>query len=130
MKNFHVFKHPTLGYQAVKQGFSWPAFFFNWIWAFVKRMWGEGFVFLGVNIVLTLIEKLFEREGSNAGILIILFAQIGFFIFIGVKANEWRRNELTKRGFKLISLQVAETPDAAIALAANTLEGDHQNKVK
>ena len=27
MKTFNVYKHPTQGIEAVKVGFSWPAFF-------------------------------------------------------------------------------------------------------
>ena len=31
MKQYTVFQHPTSGYEAVKNGWSWPAFFFTWI---------------------------------------------------------------------------------------------------
>ena len=39
MKQYKIFKHPLGKIEAVKQGWSWPAFFFNWIWALVKKMW-------------------------------------------------------------------------------------------
>jgi hypothetical protein len=44
MKTFKVFRHPTLGFQAVKEGFSWPGFFFGPIWAFAKKLWGYAFL--------------------------------------------------------------------------------------
>jgi len=36
MKRFNVYKHPTLGTDAVKIGFSWPAFFFGLFWMLVQ----------------------------------------------------------------------------------------------
>ena len=40
MKTYKIFKNPTGQYEAVKQGWSWPAFFFGGIWACVKKIWG------------------------------------------------------------------------------------------
>ena len=39
MKTFKVYEHEIYGYEAVKQGFSWPALFFGFIWALVKKLW-------------------------------------------------------------------------------------------
>ena len=36
MKTFQVYKHPIAGIEAIKVGFSFPAFFFGWIWMFIK----------------------------------------------------------------------------------------------
>ncbi len=41
-KRYKVFEHPENRVEAVKQGWSWPAFFFIWIWALVKKMWVLG----------------------------------------------------------------------------------------
>jgi len=40
MRTFNVYKHPTQGFEAVKVGFSSPAFFFGIIWMMVKKLWG------------------------------------------------------------------------------------------
>ena len=120
MKTFDVYKHPTQGYQAVKQGFGWPAFFFTVIWAFVKKMWGLGFAFLGVIFLLTIVETVFEQEGSQGGVLIMLLAQLVFYIMVGVKGNDWRRGNLVKRGFEKLNTVEAETPDAAIGSVAKS----------
>lgn len=37
MKTYKIFKNPTGQYEAVKQGWSWPAFLFGGIWACVKK---------------------------------------------------------------------------------------------
>ncbi len=120
MKTFDVYNHPTQGFQAVKQGFGWPAFFFTVIWAFVKKMWGLGFAFFGVIFVLTFIETVSEQEGSVGGILIMLLAQLAFYITVGVKGNDWRRGNLVKRGYEHIKTVEAETPDAAIGFVAKS----------
>ena len=120
MKTFDVYKHPTQGYQAVKQGFGWPAFIFTIIWAFVKKMWGLGFAFLGVIFLLTLVETAFEQEGSQAGVLVMLLAQLAFYIVVGVKGNDWRRGNLVKRGFERLNTVEAETLDAAIGSVAKS----------
>ncbi|GAG96118.1 unnamed protein product [marine sediment metagenome] len=40
MAIYTIYKHDEAGLvQAVKLGFSWPAFFFDMIWAAVKKLW-------------------------------------------------------------------------------------------
>lgn len=102
MKTFKVFRHSTLGFQAVKVGFSWPWCLFSIIWAFVKKLWGHGVGLLGIIVILTLIEKAFESEKSDAGTLLMILIQLGIYIFVGFKGNEWRESNLQKRGFELI----------------------------
>ena len=118
MKTFDVYKHPTQGHEAVKRGFSWPAFFFTWIWAFIKKLWGMGLAFIGIMLVLVIIETEFEQEGSEGGVLIMLLLELGVFIWFGVKGNEWRNKNLKKRGYEHIQTLEAETPDAAISSVA------------
>jgi hypothetical protein len=126
MKTYDVYKHPVVGYEAVKQGFSWPAFFFNWIWAFVKKMWVFGLLIIGISVCSSIIQSALTLEDSAGAMLILLAAQIGFLIFIGKKGNEWRRYSLKKRGFEHLKTVLAESPDGAIAIIsrpAGTTEG-------
>ena len=44
MKRFEVYSHPMFGWTAVKNGFTWPGFFFTGLWMFVCRMWIGGVV--------------------------------------------------------------------------------------
>ncbi len=110
IKPFKVFKHPTLGYQSVKIGFSWPGLFFSGIWLLTKKLWGYAFVFLSISIFLSFMEAAFEKEESLAGMVLVLWLEIGVYIFVGVKGNEWRAANLQKRGFELIDTVQAETP--------------------
>lgn len=118
MKTFEVYKHPKLGYQAVKQGFSWPAFFFTVIWALVKRMWGNGGLLLGVFFLLFLGKAAFGAEGGELGVLLMNLLIVALCIFVGFKGNDWWRNDLSRRGFSKLQSVQAGTPDAAIGEVA------------
>lgn len=118
MRTFDVYQHPNLGYQAVKQGFAWPAFFFTVIWALIKRLWKIALILFGVMFFLTFIETIFEQGGSEEGVLVMLFLQIVFFVFVGAKGNDWRRKNLENRGFKHVRVVQAKNVDAAIGEVA------------
>ncbi len=123
METFHVFKHPVEGFQAVKEGFSWPAFWFTGIWAFVKEMWGLCLIIIGIIFIMIFLKEVFSQVGSEDGALLMNLSILGFSVFIGVKGNEWRRNNLRKRGFEQKEIVLAETSDAAIASVAKEAEG-------
>ena len=55
MRLYKIFKDPMNQYEAVKQGWSWPAFFFWAMWACVKQMWGLGIRILVTFVVLSLL---------------------------------------------------------------------------
>ncbi|MEX2499543.1 MAG: DUF2628 domain-containing protein [Wenzhouxiangellaceae bacterium] len=122
MKTFDVYKHPVLGYEAVKQGFSWPAFFFTAIWAFFKRMWGNGGVLLGVLFLLNLGAAAFWAEGSKSGAVLMDLLMVALCVFVGFKGNDWRRNDLSRRGFDRLQSVQAESPDAAVGEVAGRSE--------
>lgn len=124
MKTFDVYAHPTMGFQAVKQGFAWPAFFFTVIWAFVKRMWGTGFAMFGVFLLLSIVQTAFEQQGSSGGVLLLLLLNLGFYIMIGLKGNDWRRKNLETRGFEKVQSVQADAPEAAIAVIAKSVPSD------
>ena len=64
MKAFAVYQHPTHGFEAVKRGFSWPAFFFGVIWMLIKKLWLLAISWLGLYVVLVLVEA--DRRLSTA----------------------------------------------------------------
>ena len=125
MKTFDVYNHPVLGYEAVKQGFSWPALFLTVIWVFFKKMWGNGGVFLGVFCLLYIGAVAFGAEGGETGIVLMNLLALALCVFVGFKGNDWRRSDLSRRGFDNLTTVQAETPDAAIGKAAK-LDGDTQ----
>ena len=111
MKQYKVFKHPAGTSEAVKQGWSWPAFFFSFIWAMVKKQWALGVgVFIGA-IVFGFIVGIVG--GSDA--IINIFSIILNIVF-GINGNSWREKNLISRGYELVDTVTAANKDGAIAL--------------
>lgn len=114
MNQFHIYQHPTLGHEAVKKGWSWPAFLFTWIWAFMKRLW----LIAGVILLLFWILASSLPEAWIVGNLIIS-------VVMGMKGNELRIKRLQESGYEQVATVEAMTPDAALAahLASQEDEG-------
>lgn len=124
MKTFNVYKHPAQGIEAVKVGFSWPAFFFTFIWMLVKKLWGLAGAYFAAVFVLQLIEVVTVQSGEGgAQALVFLILAVGYFSLLlvpGFKGNKWREENLSKRGYEQLTTVQAETPDAAVAQAAKS----------
>lgn len=105
MKQYKVYKHPSGTTEAVKQGWSWPGFFFSFIWAMVKKMWS-----LGVGLLIG-----FFVFGLINEALINIVAIIANIIF-GINGNLWREDNLASRGFEQVDTVTAANPEGAIAL--------------
>ncbi|SFI39621.1 DUF2628 domain-containing protein [Nitrosomonas sp. Nm34] len=122
MKTFNVYKHPTYGIEAVKVGFSWPAFFFGFFWLLVKKLWGLAGLWFAAYIVFALIETVTGQSGEgDAQALVYLILAAGYFalwLIPAFKGNKWRQENLSKRGYEQLATIQAETPDAAIAQVA------------
>ena len=55
MRKFKVYKHSTQRVEiveAVKVGFSWPAFFFSFWWMFAKGLWIRALIWIVASIPL------------------------------------------------------------------------------
>ena len=99
MKTFKVYQHPVTGYEAVKVGFSWPAFFVGFIWMLVKKLWGIAGLWFVFYIVLSIIETVTDEAGSEPGLpaivyLILVGGYFAVWLIPGFKGNEWRRSNL------------------------------------
>lgn len=111
MRLYKIFKDPMNQYEAVKQGWSWPAFFFWAMWACVKQMWGLGIRILVTFVVLSLL------AGQNE-LLRAINSLLGFSVFLafGMFGNTLREKNLVKRGYvEVPQLVNAANPEAAIA---------------
>ena len=129
MKRFEVYSHPMFGWTAVKNGFTWPGFFFTGLWMFVCRMWiGGGVVcLLGMAtpfIAAALAEALFADEETAFMMMGLIYLGIWFVlcVTIGWKGNTWRRGTLAKRGFTHVKSVQAQSADAAAAVAQASAE--------
>ena len=127
MKNYNIYKHSDGKIEAVKQGWSWPAFFFGGIWALIKQLWMVAGLIFAYAIISSIIIKsvtpsydYYEYSGedlSQAFLLqnISLLIQLGIAIFLGVKGNTLREANLIKRGYECIGNVNAVNPDSAIS---------------
>lgn len=102
--------------QAVKNGFSWPAFFFGAIWAWTNGMVGVGFALLFLAIFLNILgNTLIVSSIGMGGVFIYLLISIGVLIWVGSSGNTWRKTSFEKKGYKLVKGCVsASSPSEAI----------------
>lgn len=121
MKRFNVYKHPTRGVEAVKVGFSWPAFFFSNIWMLCKKLWGLAALwtvgYLALNAIETAMDLSPEGGARAVAYLIVAAGNMGLWLVPAFQGNRWREANLTRRGYRFLSAVEVETPDAAIAQA-------------
>ena len=119
MKTFKVYKHPAQGFEAVKEGFSWPALCFGPLWLFVKKLWMFAVAWIAVSVFLSVIEGITDEVETASGrmtiaYLIVAGIYLALWLIPAFKGNSWRTKNLLKHGYKLISTVHAETPDSAV----------------
>ena len=120
MKTFNVYKNPDQAVEAVKIGFSWPAFCFGVIWKLVKKLWVFAGGWLALYLALSLAEKITDNlndEGLQGVIYLLLAAAyIALWLIPGFKGNKWREIILLSRGYVYKDTLNGNNSDAAIAL--------------
>jgi hypothetical protein len=93
----------------VKEGFCWTALVFTAAWTLWHRMW---IVFLALVIAGVGLEALLAL--MDADDIASLAFGLGYALFVGFGANDWRRWTLARRGLALMGVVAAE--DAEVAL--------------
>lgn len=108
MKDYKIFRHPQSPIEAVKQGWSWPAFFFTCFWAMFKKMWGLGLgALVAIVVVGLIVDAIAGKFSSVFGIIVgCFFASSG---------NKWRESNLLSRGYDIVDTVKASNPEGAIA---------------
>ncbi|MBI1260224.1 MAG: DUF2628 domain-containing protein [Rhizobiales bacterium] len=102
----------------VREGFSWAAFFFNWIWALWNRLWLAAVAYLGLSIGLAALIPFFGLDQLAA-----LIISIGIQFFFAVEANDIRRWTLEARGYREIGIVSAGSEAEAELKFFGTWEG-------
>jgi hypothetical protein len=104
MKQFKIYKNPQGVIEAVKVGWSWPAFLVPApIWCFVKKLYTLGCVILVIVIFAT------------ATIVGTLFMPI-VWIWLGIGGNGYREKNLISRGYEFEDTIIAVNDEGAIAM--------------
>lgn len=115
MKVFKIYVNPEGSYEAVKQGWSWPAWLFGVIWSLTKRLWG-----LSIGVLLSFFMLRFiASTGGDLGKAIGALMTLGGLVInicFGAYGNQWREANLLSRGFEYKGNVSAANSDSAIAL--------------
>jgi len=115
MRTYDVFHHEEDGYEAVKRGFSWPAFFFGWLWAVAKDLNFAVFGLLGTYAALVFARYRLQESGSSIGVLLASLCELAFLVWTGHCGNKWRRENLRKRGYVVVDAVAARSSRQAIS---------------
>ena len=114
MALYNIYADRQGRYEAVKQGWSWPAFLFLALWAIYKRMWEIG---IGVFLVMIFLDYLLRASGvGQYGELLGNIAAIVINFIFGNLGNAWREESLLSRGFEYLETVNAPSPKEAVAL--------------
>ena len=111
IKQYKIFVNSNGNYKAVKQGWSWPAFFFCHIWAIIKRMWA---IFLGLFIWRFVFAYISSYSDTRFFIIYIISFIIN--IVCGIYGNKWVEDSLYKRKYDFKETIKATNKKEAILL--------------
>ncbi|MBM9512402.1 DUF2628 domain-containing protein [Desulfogranum marinum] len=115
MQRYKIFRHPDDGAtEAVKQGWSWPAFFFSCFWAIAKKMWLTGTALFLASLLLGAVIGQAEMGPRGDGVINIL--SIAVSIIFGLKGNDWWEATLYSQGYEEKEIITAESPKGALAI--------------
>ncbi len=90
---------------AVREGFSWGATLFGFVWALYHRLWLEAVLFAAVQAVLVYMGLMLTGVPLEAGAAFIAL----FMVFTGCNANDFRRDKLERKGHVLAGIAVARS---------------------
>ncbi|MHA1568324.1 MAG: DUF2628 domain-containing protein [Alphaproteobacteria bacterium] len=83
----------------IKEGFSWPAFFLAPLWALWHRLWLFLVVILVAGWALDAAARALAMSPAAESAL-----GLGFLVWLGAEANDWRRRGLARRGYRMAGL--------------------------
>ncbi|MBU2765966.1 hypothetical protein HAP94_07100 [Acidithiobacillus ferrivorans] len=118
---------------AIKDGFSYPGFFFTWIWAFIKKLWGVGVFFFLLNIMAFSTFLWMMHKGSPAADhLSVLWLTLNITAWapkaiLGYFGNHLRGNKLIRQGYTRLPDTVRAKNDHDAIIIGASLPVDHQN---
>ena len=88
----------------LREGFSWGAFIFSFLWALWHRLWFAAVILLGVTAALAVIGELLEIDPVTDAATGLAWALI-----IGWHGNDFRRRALERAGY--VSAGVVAAPN-------------------
>jgi len=125
MRKFAIYTHPTLERQAIKIGFAWPGFFFGCIWLLVCGLWVHTIAIICFSAFFS---NIFETAYPNSPVLMPFLITFVIALIIGLTGNQWRRDNLVKRGFQELIIIEAESKDKALWVSEQPQSQPYQSK--
>ncbi len=107
----HLRRHgldPDRDLVLVKEGFSWPAFFFSVLWALWHRLWLVAGLFFLVQVAVSLVLAVWKPDPVSASAV-----SVGAALIVAYVANDLRRWTLGRRGFVETAVVAADGRDGA-----------------
>ena len=93
----------------IKEGFSWPALLFSFLWAIWHRLWLVAIGILGLSILIGLIVEIAGADG-----LVRTAVSLGLAFIVGFTANDLRRWTITRKGMREIDVVIGGSSDEAM----------------
>ncbi len=116
MKQYNIYEYPHNRFEAVKNGWSWPAFIFGFIWTMAKRMWWlSAAVMLGLVAIGGFTGVFLDCENDPTFCRVLDLVGLVLGVIFGFYGNKWREKNLQSRGFDYRETVSAKNPQSAIA---------------
>ncbi len=121
-KHFEIFRLPDGQIDAVKLGWSWPAFFLTWIWAFAKGLNQAAFSLLAGYVVLATSRSL-ARQALTANpddplirwwFSVNVAVGVALALFSGSRGNRWLRAKMENAGAVGLTVVAAKSKREAL----------------
>ena len=93
----------------IKEGFSWGAFVFNFLWTLWHRLWLASLALL---VVMLAIDAAADFLGIHQVLAAVI--ELAVSLWVGFNGNDWRRRALERRGYALGAVIAAPNADAAL----------------
>ena len=120
MSAFRIYQNSENKVKAVKDGFSWPAFFFSIFWLFVRGLYLYGFILVIATLIIAfLIPIIFTKITEQYFSFILNLFGIGMSIFLGIIGNRLQVNLLEKKGYKIVMNTLAHDSWQALKIFYN-----------
>lgn len=80
----------------------WPAFFFNFLWAYRKRLRLLGTALLVIGVMIGVGQGVLEFSGEYGGALVLWLINLAIAVWIGFNGNRLRRDSMVRRQYNLV----------------------------
>ena len=114
-REYQIHSHDEKGLLAIKNGFSWPGFFFSFVWATVKGLYLHAGAIVGAMIALWL-AAIFMAEVA----MVWSFLAALLIFVVGQKGNAWLAQRAEAGGYRFRGTVVARSPAHAVSVFKRT----------